>query len=80
MRHIIEFKLPEDSERLECHLQAEKNHLAKAEVWNRIFRPFYKHGYSNAPEEIKEWIQESDELHKFMSFLAEEYHDIYREG
>lgn len=79
MKHTIEFNLPEDAERLECHLQAEKNHYAREEVWNRVFRPFYKHGYSTAPEEIKYFIQNSDELHKFMDFLVEEYRDIYKE-
>jgi len=43
----ISFDLPEEKENLQMALDAWQYKHALEEVWNKVFRPMFKHGYSD---------------------------------
>lgn len=79
MKTILEFSSPDDDFILQEHLNAHKHALIVDQLWDRIFRPYFKHGYSDLPEELAFFVQNSDDLRKFMDFLSNEYHALISE-
>lgn len=44
---MLEFDLPSEQEEFDIAIKAGRYQLAVEEVWERLFRPYYKHGYAN---------------------------------
>ena len=43
----ISFNLPEDRQELQVALDGWEYKIALEEAWNKVFRPMFKHGYSD---------------------------------
>jgi hypothetical protein len=71
-KHIIEFNLPEETEELKNAMQGTNALIALEDMWEHLFRPFYKHGYKN--EELNKLAQT-----KSGSRTIELLADLYRE-
>jgi hypothetical protein len=72
----LTFKLPEEQEEFQTAIDGWKYKNAMEEVWQRVFRPFFKHGYSNA--EIQS-LSETEAGSRLIEALAEIYQDVARE-
>lgn len=74
---ILEFNLPEEREEHEDALKGSTYKCQLDDVWNKVFRPRHKHGYSN--EVLNKFVQTStgravmDELEKLYREAIEYY-------
>ncbi len=76
MKAILEFELPEERDEFETAARAASVALALDMVWQRLFRPFSKHGYPEGP--IAEALKEAD-CAALIEALGDEYRKILDE-
>lgn len=77
MKAILEFNLPEEREEHEDALNGVKYKCQLDEIWDKVWRPYLKHGYSNS--RINELLQkeECEELFNLlMNLYREQVDDI----
>lgn len=74
---ILEFQLPEEMEEFKTAQRGGDYKIALEEVWTRVFRPHFKHGYNN--EELRNLTEGSPLADKIIELLAEEYHAVVKE-
>lgn len=78
MKAILEFNLPEERGEFELAQKGDVYKYALDEVWDRVFRPFYKHGYPEARiNELIEKLGENDNG-ELVCELIDRLSDIYR--
>ena len=78
MKATLEFDLPEDREEHEDALNGTKYKGQLDEVWNQVFRPHRKHGYSN--QELQKLIDDNFEIaDKIIEGLIDIYLEVVRE-
>lgn len=70
MKATLSFNLPEEQEEFETAVKAFDYKIALEEVWEKVFRPAFKHGY--AQPELAE-LSERDYV------VIEKLADIFRE-
>lgn len=71
MKATLEFNLPEEQEEHELALNGHKYKIAVEEIWNQVFRPYYKHGYDDS--------ELNDLLHTDSgAIIVEKLAEIYR--
>ena len=75
MRAWLSFKLPEEREELETAQNGWKYESQVGEIWDRLFRPYYKHGYG---KEIDNILLDPN-ARKLLKYLEEQYKDIIKE-
>lgn len=81
MKTILEFNLPEEKEDLQDALNGTKHKHMFAEIWQKMFRPYYKHGFSS--ENLNNALQEKagqivfEELESIYKEIADEYEGEY---
>lgn len=73
----IKFDLPEEREDLELALNAWKYKNAIDEVWNNVWRPYYKHGYNN---EVLNKLLEDKHCQALFDLLVKEYQRTIKEA
>lgn len=73
MKAHLTFNLPEETEEFRDALHGTKYRAAIDEIWNKVFRPYFKHGYADA--EINKLL-EADKCKDLLEKLAE----LYRES
>jgi hypothetical protein len=78
MKVILEFNSFEEAEELENALNGGKYRSQLEEIWNNVWRPFWKHGYAN--ERINELLASNDdgtpkypEVHELFDYLEARY-------
>lgn len=75
----LEFDYYEEKEEFEDALNGTKHRLIIDEIWQEVFRPYYKHGYSN--EQIENLIIENEEVvEKLMDYLSARYHQVLKDN
>lgn len=86
MKAILEFDLDchEDRERFEKANKAEKMDIFIEEVWEQLFRPIRKHGYSDTKlvkllEELGYDEDGSLKAYELMWYLGEKYYELEKE-
>ena len=47
MKVILEFELPDEQEEYDTCMNAVDNEIRLNEIWEQVFRPYLKHGYSD---------------------------------
>jgi uncharacterized lipoprotein YehR (DUF1307 family) len=72
MKGILEFNLPEEKEDFETAQKGWKYKSMYEEVWDKVFRPYHKHGYG---EEIDKLL-EKKECKKLFEELESRYRQI----
>lgn len=72
MKIYVKYDMPDDKEDFELAQKAVRMSIAIDDMWNEVFRPFYKHGYKN--KELND-LTENEDVAKAIELLA----DIYRE-
>jgi hypothetical protein len=73
-RATLEFDLPEAQEEFETAVNAWKYKVRIEDIWDQVFRPFYKHGYRD--KELNDLLDKlGDDGSKIIDKLA----DLYRE-
>lgn len=77
MKANLSFNLPEETEEFKDAFNGSKYRCAFDEVWEKGFRPYYKHGYSD--DELNKLIDEHPNGEKIMEKLADIYREIKRE-
>lgn len=73
MKGILEFDLPEEREDFETAQHGWKYKCMIDDVWEKLFRPYHKHGYSNA--EINELLEKED-CQKLLQHLEGLYREV----
>lgn len=68
----LKFNLPEEREEFQSALNGQKVEIRIDDIWNEVWRPRYKHGYSNP--RINELL-EDPKCNELMDLLE----DLYRE-
>lgn len=76
-KHIIEFNLPEEREELKDAMQGTRALIAIDDIWNHLFRPHYKHGYSN--QELNK-LADTEEGSRVIELLGEMYHSVLKDN
>lgn len=74
MKGIIEFNLPEDREDFQLAQNGWKYKNQIEEIWEKVFRPYRKHGYSN--DYLNKIIDQNPEI---AGIIIESLIDIYHE-
>lgn len=75
----LKFNLPEESEDFELALKGASTHYKLEEVWDRVFRPYRKHGYGDP--EINKIIEDNPEVaDKIIEYLIGLYLEVKNEG
>ena len=74
----LEFNLPEQQESFDDALKGTKYKLLVDDIWNTVFRPYFKHGYRDA--EINKILENmGDDASKLMNYLADLWHETKSE-
>jgi hypothetical protein len=73
MKSQLIFELPEEQEAFDDAVNGTKYKDQIEEIWQRVFRPAYKHGYSH--ERLNE-LANSEEGYELIGLLADIYRDI----
>ena len=47
MKVTLKFELPAENDEYQDAINGQKNSIILDEIWNRVFRPYYKHGYAD---------------------------------
>lgn len=76
MKGILTFQLPEEREEFETAVHALDYRCAIDEIWQRVFRPYYKHGYPNADLQA---LTETDVGEQIIDHLAKLYQEVVAE-
>lgn len=76
-KHIIEFNLPEENEELDTTLKASKMSIALFDIQNELFRPSWKHGYS---DETLQKLCENEDVQKAIEILHKKFIEILEEN
>lgn len=85
MKVILEFDRYVEAEELDAALNGGKYKDKLDEVWNNVFRPYHKHGYSNGRiQEILACDENGNpkhpEAHELLDFLETLYREtVYEE-
>lgn len=78
MKGILVFKLPEDQEEFETAVDAMRYRIATDEIYEKVFRPYYKHGYGDA--EIEKLIREEPRTRELIEYLEKLYHQVIEDS
>lgn len=73
MRNYLKFDLPEEQEQLDDALKGSHYKWKLEEIWQEVFRPYYKHGYPD--QELNKLL---DKLGDDGSVVMDKLADIYR--
>jgi hypothetical protein len=73
---ILEFNLPEERNEYEDAVKGQLSAIIIEEIWQRVFRPAFKRGYSNP--EINKLIKSKHGM-LLVEKLAEIYQEILKE-
>lgn len=76
MKAILEFVLPEDTDEFKTCQNAQRFKSAFEDVWQNLFRPYYKHGYADS--EMDE-LMEDEKCRKLFEHLEKLYQEINKE-
>ncbi len=76
MKAHLTFNLPEEQEEFKDAVEGTKYKVKLEDIWNELFRPYYKHGYADA--EIQT-IVESKNGSKLMEYLIKKYNEVVNE-
>lgn len=76
MKAILEFNLPEDTEDFKVAQKGMEYKLALEDVWNEVFRPNFKHGYSN---EVLQELTQNPQVFEAIKLLSEIYQAVLTE-
>jgi len=74
-KHIIEFDMPEEREEMEDALNGWDYKYQLEEMWNLLFRPYYKHGYDD--EKMNQLLNSKNGRY-IMDYLEKKFKDIRR--
>lgn len=74
MRGYLSFNLPEDQEEFEDAQKGSKYKGVIDDMWNDMFRPRHKHGYSET--RINEILENNKEANELMDLLEDMYREI----
>lgn len=77
MKAILEFTLPEEREEFITAQKGVDYKIALDEMWSKVFRPAFKHGYSD--EELNKLL-ENEDCFKVLEKLAELYREVLDEN
>jgi hypothetical protein len=83
MYGTLRFKLPEEQQEFETAVHAVSYRAAVEEIWQKLFRPRHKHGYSQSQinllldEEIDPGSAAA--CHALMDELEKLYHEVVEE-
>jgi hypothetical protein len=77
MKIYVKYDMPDDKEDFELAQKAVKMSIAIDDMWNEVFRPFYKHGYKN--KELND-LTENEDVAKAIDLLAEIYREVLRDN
>jgi len=69
---ILEFNLPEERDELMHAWNGTKNSIIIEETWNKVFRPYHKHGY--ADQKLNKLLESKDG-----QYIIEKLTEIYQE-
>jgi hypothetical protein len=69
----LTYQLPEEREEFELAVNGAKASVKLEDIWNEVFRPHLKHGYSN-PELQR--LAESKNGRRMMELLIELYNQV----
>jgi hypothetical protein len=75
-RATLSFSLPEEREEFEDAQNGWKYKSQVEEIWNKVFRPYFKHGYPD--QELNELLN-TKEGNLIISKLADIYRDTISE-
>lgn len=76
MKAKLIFDLPEDEEEYQDATNGSKYKIQLDEIWNKVFRPYYKHGYSKEIEELIKDLPEDKNGNTIIDKLADIYNNI----
>jgi arsenate reductase-like glutaredoxin family protein len=75
MRNYLKFDLPEEQEQLDDALKGSHYKWKLEEIWQNVFRPYYKHGYQD--QELNDLLEKmGEDGNKLMDKLADLYHEV----
>lgn len=78
MKAILEFTLPEEREEYEDAVNGSKYRYQLNEVWEKVFRPFYKYGYED--EKLNEIFERfGEDSYELIDRLSEIYRSVVRD-
>lgn len=77
MKVTLEFELPQETEEYKLAMDGAKTRIALDDVWEKIFRPEFKHGYPN--ERLNE-LAADPKVSEAIQLLAKIYHEILAEN
>jgi hypothetical protein len=72
MKATLTFTLPEEQEEFELAQNGWKYKGQVEEIWQKVFRPYHKHGYGD--QEI-DALLENDDCRKLFNFLEARYRE-----
>jgi hypothetical protein len=77
MKGVLEFNLPEEREEFETAQKGVDYKLALETVWNQVFRPYYKHGYTDS--DLQKLVESTPEVGQAIDKLKELYLQVLNE-
>jgi hypothetical protein len=78
MKGILVFKLPEEQEEFETAVNAMGYRIVVDEIYDKVFRPYYKHGYGDA--EIEKFLESEPRAGELIDHLAKLYHQVIEDS
>lgn len=73
MKAIIEFDMPQDTEKYVAAMRGAEYRTALRDIWEQMFRPYFKHGYS---DQALQDATSTDSGGIVIERLADRYRDI----
>ena len=77
MKVYLEYELPQELPEYELAMNGARTKIALDEVWEKVFRPFYKYGY--ADEQLNELVKD-EKVGQAIELLAKIYHEVLEEN
>jgi len=75
---ILEFNLPEENEDFDLAREGWRYHNQIEEIWQKVFRPYRKHGYPNL--KLNKVIEDNPEVAEvIIESLIEIYQEVLRD-
>lgn len=85
MKATLEFTLPDEKESFENACNGSKHKDTIEEIWNKVFRPAFKHGYSGKhADELNKLLQHDndairEQAERVVEMLSELYQEVIHE-
>ncbi len=80
MKATLEFNLPEEQDLFEAAVAGQKTRDQLDSIWEKLFRPAFKNGYSGLhAEDLNAYVNSGEDGKDVITMLSEIYQELVRD-